>query len=68
MNFKEAAAFVMPLGKYRGKKLDDIAKTSEGLLYLDWLRGMRTPRDQIDHALKAYLEDTTINDDLMRAM
>ncbi len=61
MNFRTAADFVLPFGKYKGKTMDTAAMTNEGLLYLDWLRGERGSRqDPLDLMLAAYLDDPTI--------
>jgi uncharacterized protein (DUF3820 family) len=67
MTFKEAAAFVMPFGKNKGRTLDDIASDDDGLLYLDWLRGERDGSGaEIDDALESYLDDPTIQKELER--
>lgn len=34
-----AGKTVVPLGKYKGQTIDDVATTDDGLRYLDWLRG-----------------------------
>jgi len=61
MNFKAAADFVLPFGKYKGKTLDTVAESNEGLLYMDWLRGERDGRqDPLDLMLAIYLDDPTI--------
>jgi uncharacterized protein (DUF3820 family) len=61
MNYKAAADFVLPFGKYKGKTLDAAAVTNEGLLWLDWIRGERQgKREPLDLALAAYLDDPTI--------
>ncbi len=65
MTFKEAKDYIMPFGKHRGKRLDDIASEDEGLKYLDWLYGEVSgsyyePRD----ALAAYLSDSSIKKEL----
>lgn len=63
MNFREAQNFIVPFGKYRGKSIDVVASTDDGLLYLDWLRGSRiesNKSDVFDTALATYLEDATI--------
>ena len=69
--FKEAAAFVLSFGKYRGVTLDAIAVTDDGLKYLDWLRGERAghcnAKRDVDAALAAYLDDPAIKRELARA-
>ena len=72
MTFKNAAAFIMPFGKHRGKTLDAIASTDDGLQYLDWLRGERESKGQppfvkasaLNEALAAYLDDPAIRREL----
>lgn len=72
LTFAEAAAFVLPWGKYKGMALDKIAETDEGLRYLDWLYGERgcNPKtvqySTIDAALIAYLNDPTIAKDVAK--
>ena len=69
MDFKQAANFVMPFGKYRGRALDKIAEDDAGLEYLDWLRGVRAAEHKasdIDQALRAYLADPAIAADLAK--
>lgn len=63
MDFKQAQKFTMPFGKYKGKTLDDIASTDDGLLYLDWAYGDFQP-GPIRDALTAYFSDPTIQKDL----
>lgn len=67
--FAQAKAYQMPFGKYRGKSLDTIARTDEGLLYLDWLRGEQGESDQRPAAIaiRAYLDDDSIQRDLDKA-
>lgn len=69
--FKEAAAFELLFGQFKGQKLDDIAKTDRGLQYLDWLRGQMAKTVRPDDSgpvtyayLCAYLDDATIAKDL----
>jgi len=69
MNFTQAKNFVMPFGKYKGLKLDDIAADGEGLLYIDWLSGeMHKDTGPVATALRAYLADNSIQADLRDAM
>ena len=69
--FKAAASTVIPFGKYKGQKIDKIAFTNQGLLYLDWLRGEMTrkrntypPNPALLEALCQYLNDPTIQREL----
>jgi hypothetical protein len=67
--FKHAQVFVIHFGKYKGKTIDDIARTDDGLLYLDWLCGeLGHTTDPIKAVLRThlhnYLRDPTINRDL----
>lgn len=69
MPFKDAAGYVLTFGKYRGRTLDDVASTDDGLLYLDWLEGTDRPgHNRLDYwtglALRSYLADTTIARDV----
>jgi uncharacterized protein (DUF3820 family) len=53
----------MPFGKYRGKRLDDIASTDDGLKYLDWAVGEFRPGNVRDF-IERYLRDETIREEL----
>jgi hypothetical protein len=71
MDYHQACLYEMDFGKYRGKTLDDIGQTDNGLLYLDWLRGevdrKLAPADKLlREALAAYLDDETIADEIKR--
>lgn len=68
MEWKEAATHPMPFGKYRGVKLDKIAETDEGLLYLDWLVGQPWVKGRLRLALGAYLADASIKTDLQAVL
>lgn len=65
--YAQAAAFVMPFGKYKGQALDKIAATDEGLRYLDWMRG-EACAPHIRDIIGAYLDDPTISVELKKAM
>ena len=52
-------AFVMLFGKYKGKRLNQIATTDRGLLYLDWLVGEFDP-GPVKAAVEAYISDAGI--------
>lgn len=59
-----ASEIKLPYGKYRGKTLDEIASTREGLLYLDNMVD-EFPRDSyLKKAIKDFLSDPTIQKEL----
>lgn len=60
MKFADAAIVVVPFGKYRGKKIDKIAESDEGLLYLDWLLDQDLRTEPLRTALAVYLSDETV--------
>lgn len=66
-DFKAAKQFVMPYGKFKGKALDEIATTDEGLLYLDYLRGEIDKGEVLD-AISVYLDEPSIAQDLENAL
>ncbi len=69
MDFKSAANFAMPFGKHKGKALDVIATTDEGLLYLDWLAGYvgyGIQGKEAKEAIDVYLADSTISKEVQR--
>lgn len=59
----------MPFGKYKGMPIDRVAKTDNGLRYLDWLYGAKwLPKDypKVFEAVSAYLKDPTIQKEVDR--
>lgn len=64
MDFKDAAAYVMPLGKHYLKTIDTIAETDDGLKYLDWLAGTELRSARLKEALRIYLTDPSIKKEL----
>lgn len=62
--FDTAASFIIPLGRYKGKTLDEVAYTDEGLLYLDYMRGKLDSWSTARKALDAYLDDPVIVQEL----
>lgn len=59
MEFDEAGKVFLPFGQYEDQAIDDVAKTDEGLRYLDWvITCVRAPR--VKEALQIYLNDPTI--------
>lgn len=74
-DFRRAANTVVPFGKYAGRMIDDIARTDQGLRYLDWLRGEREREERrlgnqtaLTQALATYLDDPTIVRELAKAV
>ncbi len=67
MNFKQAAQFVLPYGSHKGRSIDSVASTDEGLLdldsFLDWLEENR-PGTDVHGAINTYLSDPTIEKEL----
>jgi hypothetical protein len=47
--------FVVPFGKYKGKKLGDV----DDLLYLNWMRGLDNLYDDTKKALEEFFSDPT---------
>jgi hypothetical protein len=71
MDYRTASQYEVPFGKYKDRTLDDIAQTDAGLLYLDWLRGELDKKcnrtdETLRDALRAYLDDTTITNELRK--
>ncbi len=67
MDWKTASEFTMPFGKYSRQRLDEIAETDEGLLYLDWLRGWLAGKENLAGLLEVveiYLSDSAIAKEL----
>ncbi len=50
-----AGDYIMPFGKYEGKKLSEVP-----LLYLDWLMGLSDLREPLKSSLEKYMIDPTI--------
>lgn len=67
MKFQQAKRFRMRFGKHKGKTLDDIATTDAGLLYLDYMRGLKSLADSMTKmAINTYLNDPPIARELER--
>lgn len=64
MTFQEASRVVLPYPKYKGKTIDEVAQSNEGLLYLDWLAAQPWLFADIKKALDAYLGDEAVARDL----
>lgn len=59
MTFEDAQNFKMPFGKYKGKTLDEIATSDEGLRYIDWMHG-EFEVGSVARAVDAYCSDPSI--------
>jgi hypothetical protein len=67
MTFKEASKFVIEFGKYKGKTLDQIAESDEGLKYLDWIAGWKISgiKDPaFKEAIEVYTSDPIIQNEI----
>lgn len=67
MTFAQAKQYRIPFGKHRGKSLDEIAETDDGLRYLDWFRGEDPSSPSAIRAkemIEVYLADEAIAKDL----
>lgn len=64
MKFSEAKEVVLSFGKYRGKTIDDVAATDDGLRYLDWLAGQDWVNGRTEEALAEYLGNDAVKRDL----
>jgi hypothetical protein len=68
LEFKAAAATVLPFGKFKGQTIDQVAQTDAGLTYLDWARGAWTDCPRISRPIHTYLSDPAIAKDLETAI
>ena len=59
--------FVMPFGKYKGKTLDEISQTDEGLMYLDWAVG-EFDNGLVKAAITEFLDDPAISQEIERLL
>ena len=60
LTFADVQDVVMPLGKYKGRTLDQIASDDEGLRYLDWLVGQEWLKGDLRNCVVAYVNDDAI--------
>ena len=60
ITFQQAADFVMPYGEHKGERLDDIAITDKGLLYLDWAYDEFDIGTDVYRHIEAYVTDKHI--------
>lgn len=63
-SYKWASQFILPFGQHKGKKIDKVAETDDGLLYLDWLNGQNYVNGDLKLAIETYLTDPAIAKDL----
>jgi hypothetical protein len=67
MDFKRAAKFVIPWGDHKGKMIDDVARTDQGLRDLVRLQAWmedKNHRSSFRQHLDAYLSDESIKKEL----
>lgn len=67
LTFQQASSFVLPFGNHKGRTIDKVAQTDEGLRDLDsflgWLESRRRGTD-VHEAVKTYLDDPSIRKEL----
>jgi len=61
--FEQASSYRLQFGKHQGQTIDAVASTDSGLLYLDFLRGIKLDF-HTKNAVCTYLDDPTIAKDL----
>lgn len=66
--FKNARAFVMPFGKHKGRALDKIAETDDGLRYLAWAVDNLQLYGDVKIFLNSYLADPSIKKEIATAL
>lgn len=59
---------VVTFGKYRGQSIEQIGRSDEGLLYLDWLYGQNWLKVELKRSLGAYLNDPVIRNEVAAAI
>ncbi len=65
MNVRQAGSVIIPFGKYRGRSIDSVASTDEGMRYLVWLVDRAGP-GRFAVALKAYMADPAVKREVDR--
>lgn len=66
LTFDDVQDVRLPFGKHKGKTLDAIAETDDGLKYLDWLVGQDWLKGDLRNCVEAYLADETIKTELKK--
>lgn len=69
-NFKWASNFEIPnnFGEFSGKRIDDVALSDRGLLWLDRLVGNNKLYGDLKDALEIYLNDSVIKKEIERLL
>jgi hypothetical protein len=60
IKFRDACDFLVPFGKYRGRKLADVGRTDDGLRYLVWMVNLDDLRDETRAHIAAYLKEPRV--------
>lgn len=66
MNIEVASAYVLPLPQTKWRTVGDAGATADGLLYLDWLSGLRATPDELLDAILTYFSVPANRAELIR--
>jgi hypothetical protein len=59
---------VVPFGKFKGRTIDQVASTDDGLKYLDWMVGLDDLREPFKTDLTTYLAKPSVSQELDRIL
>lgn len=62
-----AGEYVMPFGKFKGKTIDEIASSKDGLRWLDWAAGAISP-GSAKTMIETYLDNPVIQREIQEAI
>lgn len=64
----EPDKYRMTFGKHKGKSLNEIASTNEGLRWLDWAAGEFDPTSSAGAAIRMYVADPQVQREIEEAL
>lgn len=68
INQPRPSEYRMSFGKYKGKSLDQIASSKEGLRWLDWAAGEFDPTSSAGAAIRMYVSDPQVQREIEEAL